>query len=77
MTANPPMDEQTTPKGVSVDIQDVIERYSAELAQATSRAIVAEAGMASLQRELATLQQTLHDRASEPEPEAPTREQRG
>lgn len=68
MTANPPIDGQPAPQGVSVDVQDVIDRYSAELAQATSRAIIAEAGMAGLQRRLHDLESA----QAAPEPVAPT-----
>lgn len=58
MTANPPTSPQTaeaTSPGVSVSVQGIIDRYSAELAQATSRAIMAEAGLSAAEAEIATL----------------------
>jgi hypothetical protein len=55
-----------------VDVQDVIDRYSAELAQVTSRAIVAEAAMGSLQRRVQEL-----EAAQAPEPVAPSTDQEG
>lgn len=75
MTANPtaaPQDAHNAPQGVSVDVQDVIDRYSAELAQVTSRAIIAEAGMAGLQRRVQEL-----EAAQAPEPVAPSTDQEG
>lgn len=72
MTANPPRGSQDAQQGVSVDVQDVIDRYSAELAQVTSRAIVAEAAMGSLQRRVQEL-----EAAQAPEPVAPSTDQEG
>lgn len=72
MTANPPRGSQDAQQSVSVDVQDVIDRYSAELAQVTSRAIVAEAAMGSLQRRVQEL-----EAAQAPEPVAPSTDQEG
>lgn len=58
MTANPPTSPQTaegSAPGVSVSIQSVIDRYSGELAKATSRAIMAEAGLEAAEDEISRL----------------------
>lgn len=59
-TPSPSAPQGPTAPPIGIDVQVIMDAYLRELAQATSRAILAEASVTALQAELAEARATIH-----------------